>query len=1051
MSWYSSPLQPLDPVVQSQVPKPPIRYMRDNFQGTGQNSYFQAPAQDQSMWQSLLNVQPITQGILNQRWGYGAFVSNLTLTLSNVAIVSISSPGTFIPIAAMTVASTAGLIPGQSITIAGNSDSFFNGTFTILTISSSTTLSITIPAVSAAHSGTGGTLSLNASITGNRLYNFQSDSRGTRAIIAAGLAGVVAYNENGSIYNGDVFAPVATTGIIRSITSRNYQYFCDGDNALNPLTHLTGDSLKWNGATTGGVTNIGISTTDVTTNNAGGGTTGNTLGPNTGTTATDQADFSNAWTRPSGIFSNSPAAAAYSTVSETITSTFNVIQGGQVYTVSNIKALSDNLRAITFGFTSVPNPTIAGIQVSLTYQATSFGTNANLTAGATLLAQLVKNGSVTGVSRGAGPLILDGNSHTVNAGSATDIWGGSFAPSDILSSMFGFQFQANGLFNQTGTLPTGTYNPGVTVNVSYVTITVYLGGTSGSATTSGNGVGILNGVAGGAINLTLGRIYYLTANNSLTGHYSDLSTASASTGSCTNSEFNLLLATYNDPQVDTKYVLATPDGGDPSILYEASVLVPGLTIASWAINGSNQVTFTGTYTGPQYTNGATFVVGGLSHGSYMNGQTMTVTGSSPTTVVASFTHGADSATEIGIAGNYSFAIPNGVTYVIDNTTDPLLVLNQPLLFTDTSGNEFGVTLNSPPPAGNLLIKHQGRLWMAGVPGATHSVFFSKSVVELTLPNGFIAGKYEEAWPGSNYFDVSDGAESVSGFLSDGTTLYIGTQNHIRRLLGNSPTTFQEPQIVHPEVGLINQEVWQLTFMQGAPSGSIWMTPDFRVIQSDFNTYVDIGTPVQDILNALQPTAPVLAHAAFVADGEYELYILAVPYHQSTYCDTELVFDLRTRQWFVWQPAGGSLSLLYNVTQAAIPQWLFINGTGNAINIFSSTATTDGGTTIPVSATTTWMHLGEATRRKMLNEIQVYGNTAMTMSVYGSNNLADFTSSPRPVVYNRALQQSPFGTWNLYLTGDRTRYRYYQFTFNANNGRIPFLGSYAISAIPMDDL
>ena len=290
------------------------------------------------------------------------------------------------------------------------------------------------------------------------------------------------------------------------------------------------------------------------------------------------------------------------------------------------------------------------------------------------------------------------------------------------------------------------------------------------------------------------------------------------------------------------------------------------------------------------------------------------------------------------------------------------------------------------------------------------MFFTKSVSELTLPNGFIAGKSEESWPGTNYFDVSDGAESVSGLLTDGTTLYIGTQNHIRRLIGNSLATFQEPAIVHPEVGLINQEVWQLTFMQGAPSGSIWMTPDFRVIQSDFNTYVDIGAPVQDILNKLQSTAPSLAHAQFVADGEYELYILAVPYLQSTYCDTHLVFDLRARQWFVWQPASGSLSLLYNVTQNAIPQWLFLKGDGTVVNIYNSAAVTDNGVTIPVTATTTWMHLGEPTRRKLLNDIQVYGNTNMTMNVYGANNMADFTSTPRPI-----LLQSSSNTitiWNL---------------------------------------
>ena len=68
MTWYSTPLQPLDPVVVSQTPKPlPIRYMRDNFTATGQNFYVRTSGPDQSMWQALTNVMPITQGILNQR------------------------------------------------------------------------------------------------------------------------------------------------------------------------------------------------------------------------------------------------------------------------------------------------------------------------------------------------------------------------------------------------------------------------------------------------------------------------------------------------------------------------------------------------------------------------------------------------------------------------------------------------------------------------------------------------------------------------------------------------------------------------------------------------------------------------------------------------------------------------------------------------------------------------------------------------------------------------------------------------------------------------
>lgn len=954
MSWYNQPIQPLDPVVSSQTPKPPFRYLRDNFAGTGQNSFIKPPAQDQSMWQSLVNIMPITQGVLDQRWGY--------VTLGN----------------------------------------FINQV--------------------------------------NRLHNYQSDVLGTRAILGTGIGIVEALNEDGTIYNSSVFVP-QSQNIMRSATSRNYQYFCNGNNALDPVTHRTGDSLKWNGAATDGVTNVGIVNTDVMSTTPGGSTS-NTVGPDAATSAVDNGG-SLPWSNVNGMFQNNPASPASVTTSETFTS-FIKPNGCFGYNISNAHLASDSVNLTKYGFTSVPG-TVAGLQVGITYQATgdpSFNPVSSLTV------TILKNNAVVGTSKVQG-LILDNAVHTVTLGSASDLWGTSFAGADITSSTFGVQVSAHSTFKVTRScLDDGSGTATSTIKVSAVPITVYLGAGGGTSTTSGNGVGIFNGVGGGAVNLTIGRIYYLVGNNSLTGHFSDLSSASGSSGAATNAEFNLLLAVYNDPQVDTKFVLATSDGGDPSILYQVKVLVPGMIVTSWAI-AANVVTFTGTFPNAQFKNGDTFIAGGFSHGSYLNNQTMTVTGVTPTTVTAAFTHGNDSATETGILGNYTFAIPNNVTQVVDNNTDPDLVTNQVMVFTDIFGNEFGLTQNTPPPGGNLLVKHQGRMWMAGVTGSTHSVFFSKAVSDLTLPNGFVAGKYEESWPGDNLFDVSDGAESVSGFLSDGTTLYIGTQNHIRRILGNDPTNFQQPQIVHPQTGLINQEVWQLTFMQGAPSGSIWMTPDFRVIQSDFNTYLDIGQPVQDILNNLKVTAPSLAHASFVSDGEFELYILAVPFNRSDICDTHLVFDLHSRKWFVWQPTNGSVAMLFNITQAGASQWLFVHKDTD-LHKYDRSTPTDVGTIIPCQATTTWLHMGEPTRRKVLSEIQVFGDNNILMDVYAANNNDDF-NKPIPVVYNRALRRSVFGIQSLYLTGDKSRHRYYQLTFKVTDTLVPFLGSFSISASPLEDL
>ena len=712
MSWYSTPIQPIDPVVASQTPKPPARYMRDNFSATGQNSYVQAPSQDQSMWQSLLNVQPITQGILNQRWGYVPFSGALQYAVST-NVISASHPGSFVPISDVTLVSVGGLAVGQSLVIAGNTNNYFNGTFPIISISG-TVVVLSTPATSGSMTGTGGIASFSIAIDYNRLASFQSDSLGTRAIILSGSQGVSTLLESGLVYNPGLFVP-SGGGIMRSITSRNFQYFCDGSNALNPATHLTGDSLKWNGAAIGGVTNIGILTSDVTSNVVGGGTSGGSVGPDTGTTAVDvHYSTPNAWTNTAGIFTNSFGTPAFCTVSETVTATPYYTGSGFSYSYSNVLTTSDTIQATNF-FSSYPASSVNGLQVAITYIATlsNHSFNASYVTGSI---QLLKSGVVTGNIKNV-TLLADGNAHTAILGNASDLWGSSFSPADLVQSNFGLTLVANGYFSPNPNTA-GTFNVNFNVKVSYVTITAFAPSTLATSNSSGTGVGITGINAGGNVNLILGRTYYLVANTATVGHFSDLSVPSGSTGACTNADISLILATYNDPQVDTKYLLATPDGGDPSILYEVSVLPvnTGFNITSWVINGSDVATFTGTYNGTQFPVGTQVTITGLTHGVYMNGQVLSVTSSTPTTFVATVDSGADSATETGFGGLATFAIPNGTTIVIDNTPDPTLVLNQPLLYTDNSGNEFGVSLNDPPPAGNILIKHQGRLWMAGVTG-----------------------------------------------------------------------------------------------------------------------------------------------------------------------------------------------------------------------------------------------------------------------------------------------------------------------------------------------
>lgn len=390
-------------------------------------------------------------------------------------------------------------------------------------------------------------------------------------------------------------------------------------------------------------------------------------------------------------------------------------------------------------------------------------------------------------------------------------------------------------------------------------------------------------------------------------------------------------------------------------------------------------------------------------------------------------------------------IANGITTYIDNTPEEVLVTNQLYFFIDDFGNEFGCAGNTPPPLqGKYCVKHRGRLWMLD----QQNLFFSKAVSDLTLPNGLVAGKYEESWPADNYFDVSEGAESGTGLLSDGQTLYIGTERHVLRLLGDDPTNFTQPEIVHPEVGVVNQEVWQLIYLEGTPAGAMWLTPDCKVIASDFSSYIDAGNPVQDILNRInRTTVSTVAHAQFLADGPLNLFVLSIPVDDSIQPNVLLVYNIKTKRWCVWSPTDVAHSLLYNVDSQGNSRWLM--GSNGFVFEFQESDLQDesqqfGNTDIPCRVTTSWMEFGSSMYRKMLDELEVIGESDLSVSIYGASTDADF-DSPVTIAINRPLTTGPFNTLKCYLYTLTTKYKFYRFTFfGTSNLTNKFLDAYSVT-------
>lgn len=484
---------------------------------------------------------------------------------------------------------------------------------------------------------------------------------------------------------------------------------------------------------------------------------------------------------------------------------------------------------------------------------------------------------------------------------------------------------------------------------------------------------VLGAPGAGNITLNSGRVYYVAFFNSTTQAYSDVGPASASTGPLTNQDQPLTgIPVSTDPQVDMKVLLATADGGDPTILYYIATLANATT----------------TYT--------------------------------------------DDTPESPVIGVVGSLLTNNIYQQIDS-----------------SGVYHGLSFNEPPPLGKYPILNQGRIYMAV--GGT--VAFSKSLADLTTSTGIIAGRWEESWPPTNVIDVAPGPEIIHGMLTDGVSLYIGTELHIYQLQGNSPQNFILPQIVFNDTGLCCQDVWQVVYLEATPVGTMWLTPDFRCLGSDFTTFQNVGTPIQSTLNSINANVASNSWAVSIRSGPYNLYCLFIPTGINTVCDTICVYDMHVRKWFIWKCADLFSAGVYYVNIAGIPRFLVCDALG-ITRVFESDLwldrqgeITQAGITSTIQ--TTWLDLGDSAVRKSLNEIEVETfDTQMRLTVDGATSFQSFTN-PNNLVTNAPLTESQFNDLKLYLAGTQAIDRFYRFTFVSVSTQASTIEDVVLGAISIE--
>lgn len=561
------------------------------------------------------------------------------------------------------------------------------------------------------------------------------------------------------------------------------------------------------------------------------------------------------------------------------------------------------------------------------------------------------------------------------------------------------------------TLPTPT---GTNAKQGYVVLYTQTNASAGaSGTISGADVA-------GPMSFVSGRQWAVALQSSLTGHTSDVFVTQLPYGPTTNTNFNTLTSAYEsltnptlatlptylasqnqvagftqvnitisvpstglDPQVDTVLLLAASDGGSLGTLYQ---------VATFPLS--------------QFT---------LAHGLY----TLQYYDSTP-----------DSFN----SANNLYSVP--LTLLAANTW----------AYTDSSGDTYGILLNTPPTAAGFLypVLHQGRMFATD--GKT--VFFSKSLDEVTTTTGLITSKWEECWPADNQLPVALNNEVILGLKSDGTNLHIGTDKSIFTLYGSDPSNFSVPSTAFAQTGILSNDCWSVIYTEGQPSGFVWITQDLKVIHSDFSTYREIGTPIYKYLSSLHLASVNSAKVLSLTQGPYNFVILQ--FSRGLSQSDFWIMDTRLQKWFHWTvptyittldsafvyqiPIGTNSS--YAVGSKYLMFWQ--NKTGPAALVpwsFQPNNTQDllNGTNTPItwSVQTSWQDSGDSTAIKVINEIEMTTDEApLTVTLYGATSQAQFDSGGTVLKTGPSVSGplASLGTNKFYCAGTPTGAKYHSVSF-----------------------
>ncbi len=230
--------------------------------------------------------------------------------------------------------------------------------------------------------------------------------------------------------------------------------------------------------------------------------------------------------------------------------------------------------------------------------------------------------------------------------------------------------------------------------------------------------------------------------------------------------------------------------------------------------------------------------------------------------------------------NYSDLVQTGLRFVDNANSNPP---NAPFS-TETTQN-----YNLPPPIGTYLQEFQSRILIYGVPGAPATVFYTN--IESTQ-----VGQAPESCAPLNQFTLPIGSSKLFGSANLPTGLLLWSDKH--DMFKVSGTLTDNTLQTGIQLGSVIQ---RLPYPIGSASpwactvtylGAMWLSSDREVwLFTDRYAPRNVGKPVQDILDQINPARLQFARATNYKTVDRNWFVLAIATGASTYNNVLLALDL----------------------------------------------------------------------------------------------------------------------------------------------------------------